>query len=288
MFTLNFTGDDPEMVSQIKKICIILKELGQEVSKTCGGHIHIGANYLTNTKAWQNLVELWANTERILFIISNAKGEIPRPGIKEHAEPVSRDLEEQIAIGMIKLNKESDLQDYKNQIRRAQIKREKGISFHNLMEGGIQTIEFRIPNGTLSPETWLENISLFGGIVRAAEDLSIIQQKAKGEATEQECYLLECFELIRNKAVNEEQTLEILLELVIPESERDIYRERYRINNSLLQQNPEINNHIGCNVADGSIKINEDSLFSGSDRITRGELSQTSIELKENLRLKLR
>ncbi len=288
MFTLNFTGNDPTIVCQIKRICLILKKLGQEVNKTCGGHIHIGANYLTNTQAWQNLVELWANTERILFIISNAKGEIPRPGIKEYAEPISRDLEKQMAIGMIRLNKESDLQDFKNQIRKSQIKREKGISFHNIMKGGIQTIEFRTPNGSLSPETWLENISLFGSIVKIAEDLSIIQQKSRSKATGQECYFLECFELIRNKAVNEEQTLELLLELVIPESERDIYRERYRINNSLLQQNPEINNYIGCNVADRSIKITEDSLFSGFNRIRESELKNTSEEIERTLRPKLR
>lgn len=41
------------------------------------------------------------------------------------------------------------------------------------------TIEFRLSNGTLNANTWIENINLFGGIIKVAQNIAIIQKNQK-------------------------------------------------------------------------------------------------------------
>ena len=38
------------------------------------------------------------------------------------------------------------------------------------------TIEFRLANGTINPEMWIENANLFGGMVAISEELARIQK----------------------------------------------------------------------------------------------------------------
>ena len=51
---------------EIYTVCNALYSLGQETSERCGGHIHIGADYLTDLQDWKNLRNIWNNTEKIL------------------------------------------------------------------------------------------------------------------------------------------------------------------------------------------------------------------------------
>ena len=266
------TGDNNESTKQIRKICTILDTFGQYTNETCGGHIHIGANYLTNIQAWQNLVELWANTEQVLYIVSNEKGIIPRDGVPHYASPISGDLEELLNSGSINLEDETDLKKFQEKLVKAQEDRYKGINFKNLERGGKGTIEFRLPNGTVDANTWIENINLFGGLVKSAQGLAIIQEKNESERTEQEQHLLECFEKIRNKEVDEKETLEQLLEIVVPEENREVYIERYETNSELLKKSPKIDKGIREKTAKKSVKISKNKIgkeiFTGADRIT--------------------
>lgn len=269
------------MIQQIWTICTILQQLGQYTNITCGGHIHIGANYLTNLQAWKNLLELWTNTEYILYIISNKEGEPPRPGIAQHATPISSYIEEQ--FDKLYLYGINDLDILKNGIiDNICKKRGCGINFQNLKKGKMQTIEFRISNGTLSSETWLENIILFGGLVRASEELYIIQQKDKFKRTIHEKYLLDCFESIRNKSVDEEQTLELLLQIVAPEGMHNVYKERYRINRVKLKQAAKTEEYIKKHVSKKSIRIlrKKALVFTGFNRVTTPEYNTTHLKTK--------
>ena len=38
------------------------------------GHIHIGADYLTDIDSWKNLIEIWGNTEEVLQETLNKLG----------------------------------------------------------------------------------------------------------------------------------------------------------------------------------------------------------------------
>ena len=60
----------------------------------------------------------------------------------------------------------------------------------NVTNNYKKTVEFRIPNGTIEPETWIENINLFGGIISASEKLNIIQSKSEEMRTRE--ILFEC------------------------------------------------------------------------------------------------
>ena len=74
--------DNNEDIEDIYMVCNMLQEASQEIGSCCGGHVHIGSDYLTSTEAYINLYEIWGNTERIMYIISNEKGEIPRRKVR--------------------------------------------------------------------------------------------------------------------------------------------------------------------------------------------------------------
>lgn len=114
------TGSNKSTTKAIRKVGTILNELGQYTNDSCGGHIHIGADYLTNVQAWKNLLEIWGNTEPILYIIGNEKGDIPRSGINIFAEPISGKLEKALSSGTINLNDENDLKEFKLNILKFQ------------------------------------------------------------------------------------------------------------------------------------------------------------------------
>lgn len=114
-----------------------------------------------------------------------------------------------------------------------------GINFNNVGERR-NTIEFRYANSPKDAETWIENINLFGGIVRAAEDLAIVQAKSEEELTEEEKDLLSAFDVIKDKNATSEEKLDALLKISIPnEKDRPTYIKRYHENSELMEWFPE-------------------------------------------------
>ena len=252
---------------------------GQNVSDRCGGHIHIGADYLTMEESWKNLTEIWGNTEQILYTISNKAGEIPRVGVPRYASPISSDFENILNSGNVNLQSEEDLKSF---VKKAQSNnRYYGINFMNL-ENSKNTIEFRLPNGTLDADTWIQNINLFGGIIRISENLAIIQTKPEEERTEEEIKMLQQFEILKNSEISDKEKLEALLAIVITEEHRDIYRERYEVNSQLIEQNPEIKRGITEKVAKSPIDIKKvgKKVFTGADGITGQEYNQISQDIE--------
>ncbi|HCC03412.1 MAG TPA: hypothetical protein DEP51_00935 [Clostridiales bacterium] len=281
------TGDNIETTKRIRRICTILNVVGQYVNRRCAGHIHIGADYLTSVQAWQNLIEIWMNSESIIYIIGNKKGEIPRISILDQAAPISKDFYNMVNSGKINLSIDKDLEEFKKKLCNAQGKRTKGMNFKNLSEDNKHTIEFRLPNGTIDSNTWIENINLFGGLIKIAEDLANIQQKVELERTEEEKNILVCFENIRNKKLTEQETLEQLLQMVIPEENRECYRQRYKINARLLEANSKLKNSLKKKFAEGAIIIGKQELgrriLATGDRVTGDEYGVASGIISEGL-----
>lgn len=228
----------------IYEICSILNLSGNYTSERCGGHIHIGANYLKDINAWKNLVELWSNTENLLYVISNTAGETPRSGVYEYAAPISQNIEEIMESGEIDLENEDDIDKFCSSIYQIQGKnkncsRYSGINFENFDCFYKNTIEFRLSNGTINPETWIENINLFGGIVATAQELSVIQNKIESgiELTKDEEHKIKLFEEIKsleNEEINEPKKLECLLALTMDSEEHSTYLERYQVNKRMM------------------------------------------------------
>ena len=230
--TPSTAGD--EIYGACKALCLS----GQTISERCGGHIHIGADYLTNLQDWKNLRTIWNNTEKILYIISNRKGEIPRKGVLVYARPISGNDESKQEI--INLENESDLEKFIVETKIIQGTRYSGINYCNVGRKEKNTIEFRLPNGTLDPTTWIENINLFGGLVRVSHELSEIMLKSEEQRTEEEKKMLYNYEVIQTEQ-DERKVAEALIGLCVSQEQMQTYLDRYDENSELLKKAPEIN-----------------------------------------------
>ena len=160
----------------------------------------------------------------------------------KHAAPISPAISEAIEKGSLNLNSEEDLDKFIEQLQNVQKEEnaEKDMlgrtTSINLLKinNGRNTIEFRVPNGTINPNTWIENVKLFGRIVQMSEKLAQIEKKDESEKTEEDIHLEE---LMNNLKTNlpENEKMEVLLELLFTEEERDVYRERYYENSKGLE-----------------------------------------------------
>lgn len=280
---------EEENEDSIYRVCDILRLCNQCVSERCGGHIHIGANYLTNINAWKNLLEIWANTENILYVIGNAPNDPPRSEIYEYAAPISVNIESALEKGEVDLTGEEDIERFCEQLTYLQgrpfYRRYSGINFENFGDEDKNTIEFRVSNGTLNPDTWIENINLFGGIVAVAQELSIIQEKIYNgqELTYEEEQKNNAFEAIRNldnTEKNDVEKLEALMVLAIQWENHHIYRERYKTNKQAMMYRTIVHDV-------KPIKIGKKPLgriaFLGDDRVTGEEYAQASSIIESDL-----
>lgn len=208
-----------------------LKYLGQSISKRCGGHIHIGADYLTSKQSYINLMEIWCNTEKVLYAISNEENTAPRSEIPSYASPIAIKTQEALEKGTINLEDEVQVDTFIEGLKQVQGDRFSGINFLNINDEK-NTIEFRIPNGTLNPDLWIDNINLFGGIVKISEQLSKIQEK--GIENEEDRDKLNLLEKLKQE-ISEKEKLECLLTLIGLEPIR--YFRRYNANIELINSN---------------------------------------------------
>ena len=271
---------------EIYDICSILRLCHNYESERCGGHVHIGADYLKSVDAWKNLIELWANTENIMYLICNKEGQRPRGEIGEYAAPISHNIANAIEKGEVNFEDEDDIVLFCFELQELQGRgssgtRYSGINFLNFGDEEKNTIEFRISNGTIDPDTWIENINLYGGIIAISQELTEIQQKLENgiEITDDEQKKIDAFKTIKESDY-EEQKLECLLYLVVDENEKQIYLDRYDANS---------NEMLGFNVVKdaGHIKINRKKIgkiaFSGNDRVTGEDFQQGSAIIQSEL-----
>ena len=227
------SGEDRE--KEIVEMCAFLESVGQYTDEDCGAHIHIGANALTSVQSYKNLIEMVANCEEILYRVSTKEGESLRKGINKHAKPISEEIQKEIARGCIDITNNWQLDDLKKQLAEQQrgIKNF-SVNFMNLATNSeknikLDTLELRTPNGTLDPQTWIDNINLFSGIIEAAEEIYQIQMKTEYTRSVEEKEKLENFEMLK-KGIPEEEKLTRFLSLVTKESTREVYEKRYEKN----------------------------------------------------------
>lgn len=272
--------------SSIYKTCSFLDWAGQSITEKCGGHVHIGADYLKDINAWKNLVEIWSNTEKMLFLISNDAGNLPRESVFEFAGPILEKLQQALDDEDIELDSEDDITQFCEQLKKVQSEnpndvRYSAINFENFGDENKNTIEFRLSNGTLNPRTWIENINLFGGIIAAAQEVSDIQHKLElGQGlSKNEIYKLDKYELLKTQ-ISDQEKLTALLDLVIPQENQTIYQNRYRVNSSLNQAYYFDKNNILKPISIGRKKLAR-LAFTGEEQIT-GEEYAKNVQIIQN------
>lgn len=220
-------NDEEEYVNEIYIVNNLLQNLGCNVSERCGGHVHIGADYLNPAEnGLKELMEIFGNTEKIFYLISNKPGELPRDSSQEYSGPISGKIEH------------SELSNSKNDefiedAKKVQVNRYSSLNLFNI-NNSKNTIEFRLSNGTLDPNVWIENIRLYGRTVQLAQKISQIQQKIKYKfnVTKEEREMLKMKELLKNDISMDEKE-EILLNLLFNEDEKKVYQKRYDVNKKI-------------------------------------------------------
>ena len=217
--------DSLEYTNQIYKVNDILQNIGMEATQKCGGHVHIGADYIKTEEGFRQLIELWGNAEEIYYLISNRPGELPRDGIERYAAPVSKKFEE-ANLG----NTNCFIQDAK---RIFENDKYRSLNLKNV-NGVKNTIEFRVSNGTINGDTWIENIRLYGRTIEMAQALGQIVDKLETarELTEEEKRKLELKERLKVD-ISLDEKMDILMQMLFNEEEREVYYERYKTNKEL-------------------------------------------------------
>lgn len=275
----------------IALVCDILKALGQTTSNRCGGHIHIGKDYLKSQKAYLTLLELWAASEKILYLISNDSNDIPRPSIMKYAKPVSKKIEKLSFLFNLRKNKPTDIV---TNIVRFQKDRHYSINFQNINQqhkkGGIpalNTIEFRLSNGSLSSETWIENINLFGSIIVAAQNISDIRKKPLSERTPDETKKLDDFNLIKQNTIKQDDKLDLLLDLCLPTSLHHIYQKRYYDNKLKLAKQVNFNKRLDSAINNEIVNFNIDEIgkdcFTGKHAVNGVDIAKAQNRIHSDL-----
>ena len=230
-------NDNESSIYEIYRINEILKAVGMETSERCGGHVHIGADYITSEEGFKELLELWGNAEEVYYLIANKEGELPRENIPYYAPPVSRDIQ--------RIEAENIPEDeFVANAQRIIESRYRGLNIQNInVNNSKNTIEFRVSNGTLDGNTWIENIRLYGRTVEIAEKLGVILKKLENEEElskeEKELYGLK--ERLKQEIPLDEK-MDILMEILFDEEERKVYRKRYDVNRSLDEEEQIVSN----------------------------------------------
>ncbi len=218
--------DQEENVKDIYRICTLLKNGGLEIEENCGGHIHIGADYLTSKESYERLIELWCNCEKIFFEICDEPNSIKRYTYDDYATPISNILKEGKIESKYSLGKE----DFIRELQEIQGDRYKSINFANVGKKA-STIEFRIPNGTLNPNVWIENVRLFGRLMQISEELGKLDKKDPNEYTSEDRRKMWISTMLTNENVPENDKAKFLINLLFDEEEyKKIYFKRYNTN----------------------------------------------------------
>ena len=210
----------------------VLNKAGFTVSNRCGGHIHFDKNYLKTKEEYIVLLEIWSYAEEIFYLISNEEGNIPREYVlyftKPFLEGILNSLEEEKIYWDLQKSDEEFIQG----LSQWQETKNNSLNFHH-QNKKINTMEFRVPNGSMSFVTWMQNIKLFGRLLMVSKALGSISLE---EASEDEKTLWNLKEELKQD-ISVEDKLEILLELLFSEEEKEVYRGRYYANKRLLGEN---------------------------------------------------
>lgn len=201
-------------MNELRYICDFMNTIGLYTSSSCGGHIHFDSGILgKNVKAWENLITIWNEAEEIFFKMSNDVGNVPRKTINIYAKKESSNILSIYPDGCIRLKSEKDLEKL---VKKMTPDRYYGINLSNL--GNLKnTIEFRLPNGTINYRVVRENIKLFGSLLIIAKELTNGEEK-----------LYKKFEYFKRHNISEALKVEALLDILFEkEEDKQIYRNRW-------------------------------------------------------------
>lgn len=211
-------SDTDQNVQQIYDICGFLNDLGFQINEHCGGHIHIGRNYIETPKQLWNLIKIYGICTDVMNLIINKPGSLPRDSMERFAKSTYKLL----YSNNFNFNNYTDVDECIAEIQRLQNGKEYDINIST----SNPTYEFRSANSILNPNAWVENIKLFGTLMIVAKSL----ETGNLENFEQK---KELFSKLKSEK-DIRKKCELILNLLFDnEKDRAIYRERFEQNYAL-------------------------------------------------------
>ena len=218
---LHHTKED---MNNLNNICDILKYNSFYTDFSCGGHIHLGADYLENIDEYKMFLHLYCNFEDIIYLICNRQHSKGRASIVKFAQKTKEKYIMAEKAGLFDGDYES-IEDFKEKIIELNENRYKGLNVYNLRKNRINTFEFRMANGEIEFNELYYNIKLYTRLLQVSKELANIKEDDPR---------YEYLEVL-NKPLKQKDKLNLLLALLFKnETDRNIYRERYNKNISVL------------------------------------------------------
>ncbi len=251
-------SENEQVWENIGKVCKIIDENPSDSTresyggKTCGFHVHFDATeLLKNKEMMKNFLRLYAESEEYIYRMANPKGEALRAsaisiespkigsfglrnlynylntqlyrllnGNKGFAFPISKKIQKQLQNGKLKLGRLPKCSFTRSIIADLKLSfaRYSGLNLANLGSKNKNTVEFRMANGTKSPEIVKQTVFLYASLLNTAYKMTYYPEQVKDKLT-----------LYYQKGLLESDRLETFLNLIIDEEDdRQVYRERYK------------------------------------------------------------
>lgn len=219
---LNHTQED---MNHLNDICTILKENSFYTDSSCGGHIHLGADYLKNIDEYKMFLHLYCNFEDIIYLICNKMNTKCRTSINRYAAKTKTEYLNAVKEGVFEDDYLS-LEDFKQKLIELNDSRYKGLNVQNLKNFGKNTFEFRMANGEIEYNELYHNIKLYTRLLQVSKELANIKKDDPR---------IEYLNLL-NTQLKEKEKLSILLGLLFKnEEDRKFYRNRYEKNINVVK-----------------------------------------------------
>ncbi len=220
----------------ISKVCSILKSLDLEATRNCGGHVHFGSSYFgEDVNCYKNLIEILSCVEGLLYLIANQEGDIPRKYAFKYSLPITSKIEDVVSNDPSYFEKANSFNRFARVIKSVQATRFSSINFNNLGIPHKDTIEFRLANGTLNPNVWIDNVNLFGALMWLAKKISYIQKKAINTITDEDKFTLAFYERLKDETISDREKMKVLFNL-LPMLDERVYFNRYEVNSKLYEE----------------------------------------------------
>lgn len=176
--------DESASWKHVNSVCKIISNNLGVITSTCGGHIHFGADIFENNQTyWENFILICAAFEKTLYHFSSNEYRNIRPDVLNYAK--SFFLKYKNTYKEI-INNNCPVKD-SNILNK--MNKNYGISLTKVHWGRNfeknNTIEFRMPNGSLNPIIWQNNVNFFGKLILYCKsesfDRNFIVNKLKKE-----------------------------------------------------------------------------------------------------------
>lgn len=220
----------------ISRVCSILNSLNLEATRNCGGHVHFGSAYFgQDVNSYKNLIEILSCIEGLLYLIANQEGDIPRKYAFKYSLPITSKIEEVINNDPSFFDKANSFNRFSRVIKSVQATRFSSVNFNNVGVPHKDTIEFRLANGTVNPNVWIDNVNLFGALMWLSKKISNIQKKAINMITDEDKFTLAFYERLKDETISDKEKMKVLFNM-LPMLDERVYFNRYDINSKLYEE----------------------------------------------------